>query len=396
MGMAEGGLASLPVPDGMFDEPTNGGFDDGYAGGGLVAFAGGGPAKQMTDEEYLNYILRKESGGRNYDKYGKPLTSKAGAKYAMQVLPSTARSPGFGITPARDDSAEEYNRVGREYALALRNQFGDVGGAAAYNMGPGAYQQYKAGKRGMPGETQNYISGLGSLANAGGEGGDTREGGFPGERADILGLAGDFREALSTNAKPETKRRDEMMADIEAGLSPEAQKRAEDRDKNEVMLDFAMRLLGTNESNFATAIGKAGSETLPEYKKARTARAAMARADREALAALEGKSNEEKRQIEALALELAKAQAGLLSDERKMDLQYTIAQMDDSTKRAIAKMSTWADVYTSVFGKSMDYRTAQLNAGQRAEAARLKAESDAEDPFGGGSADTGTYLGSFQ
>jgi len=35
--MAMGGLASLPIPDQMFDEPDNGG----YAGGGLVAFAGG-------------------------------------------------------------------------------------------------------------------------------------------------------------------------------------------------------------------------------------------------------------------------------------------------------------------------------------------------------------------
>ncbi len=44
-GMAMGGLAVLPVPDDMFDEPTNGGFDDGYRGGGLVAF------REGTDEE---------------------------------------------------------------------------------------------------------------------------------------------------------------------------------------------------------------------------------------------------------------------------------------------------------------------------------------------------------
>lgn len=42
MGMADGGLAMLPVPDTMFDEPTNGGFNDGYAGGGIVAFSDGG------------------------------------------------------------------------------------------------------------------------------------------------------------------------------------------------------------------------------------------------------------------------------------------------------------------------------------------------------------------
>lgn len=37
MGLAGGGLAELPIPDAMFDEPTNGG----YANGGIVAFAEG-------------------------------------------------------------------------------------------------------------------------------------------------------------------------------------------------------------------------------------------------------------------------------------------------------------------------------------------------------------------
>jgi hypothetical protein len=46
-GMAAGGLAALSVPDGMFDEPTNGGFDDGYRSGGLVAFARG----DLVDDE---------------------------------------------------------------------------------------------------------------------------------------------------------------------------------------------------------------------------------------------------------------------------------------------------------------------------------------------------------
>lgn len=44
-GMAAGGLTALPLPDDMFDEPSNGGFDDGYRSGGLVAFNPGGPVK---------------------------------------------------------------------------------------------------------------------------------------------------------------------------------------------------------------------------------------------------------------------------------------------------------------------------------------------------------------
>jgi hypothetical protein len=35
----------------MFDEPTNGGFDDGYAGGGLVAFAMGNEVEEEEDPE---------------------------------------------------------------------------------------------------------------------------------------------------------------------------------------------------------------------------------------------------------------------------------------------------------------------------------------------------------
>jgi hypothetical protein len=46
-----GGLSDLPVPDTMFDEPTNGGFDDGYAGGGLVAFAMGNEVEEEDPED---------------------------------------------------------------------------------------------------------------------------------------------------------------------------------------------------------------------------------------------------------------------------------------------------------------------------------------------------------
>jgi hypothetical protein len=49
MGMADGGLAALPVPDMMFDEPTGGEF----AGGGIVAFDAGGPVGVPDDMQIL-------------------------------------------------------------------------------------------------------------------------------------------------------------------------------------------------------------------------------------------------------------------------------------------------------------------------------------------------------
>lgn len=87
-----------------------------------------------------NSLRTVESGNRDFAPDGSPVTSPTGAKYAGQVLPSTAKDPGFGITPARDDSPEEYNRVSDEYLAAMLQRYdGDVGKAlAAYNVGAGA------------------------------------------------------------------------------------------------------------------------------------------------------------------------------------------------------------------------------------------------------------------
>jgi hypothetical protein len=46
-----GGLSDMPLPDGMFDEPSNGGYGDGYAGGGLVAFLTGGEVKDKDKDK---------------------------------------------------------------------------------------------------------------------------------------------------------------------------------------------------------------------------------------------------------------------------------------------------------------------------------------------------------
>jgi hypothetical protein len=48
-----GGLSDMPLPDGMFDEPSNGGFNDGYAGGGMVAFLEGGEVEDKNKKQYI-------------------------------------------------------------------------------------------------------------------------------------------------------------------------------------------------------------------------------------------------------------------------------------------------------------------------------------------------------
>ncbi len=154
-GFAEGGLASLPVPDSMFDEPSGGGFNEGYAGGGIVAFAGGGEVYRMGD----GYVYADGSpapapepgstvrrgaqrligsgvvdSGESFDvpivpPYARP--DKPGREYSAPIAPSYARpdrpedpplrparkvfSPAPGLRP----------RTERDYKPGERIPFGD-------------------------------------------------------------------------------------------------------------------------------------------------------------------------------------------------------------------------------------------------------------------------------
>jgi hypothetical protein len=83
----------------------------------------------------------------------------------MQVMPSTAANPGFGITPAQSNTPAEYDRVGREYRAALQDKYG--GNLArmwgAYIMGPGNMDKALA-KYGddwlshVPGTVRSYVA----------------------------------------------------------------------------------------------------------------------------------------------------------------------------------------------------------------------------------------------
>lgn len=116
-----------------------------------------------TDLDRLVSVVRQlESGGQgDYGKDGQPLTSRAGARYAMQVMPATAKAPGFGIRPAADDSPEEYNRVGREYLAALSQKYGGnvAMTLAAYNGGPAHVDKAVAAARkaGRPQDWPEYL-----------------------------------------------------------------------------------------------------------------------------------------------------------------------------------------------------------------------------------------------
>lgn len=123
----------------------------------------------------FDILIGTESGGKQFDKYGKPLTSSAGAKGIAQVMrktgPEAARLAGREWDEALYENDLEYNKaLGRAYFKEqLRVNGGDLAKAyAAYNGGPGrlkealqkAQKPENAGRSWldfMAGETRDYV-----------------------------------------------------------------------------------------------------------------------------------------------------------------------------------------------------------------------------------------------
>ena len=129
----------------------------------ISAPAGGlGTAPQMSPitratPSMLSAVEQVESGG-NVNA-----VSPAGARGPMQLMPATAAQPGYGVSPAMDDTPEENRRVGADYLNAMLSKYdGDVDMAlAAYNQGPAATDRWIAAGANpddIPGgaETRNY------------------------------------------------------------------------------------------------------------------------------------------------------------------------------------------------------------------------------------------------
>lgn len=105
-------------------------------------------------------VMQVESGGNP------AAVSSKGAMGTMQTMPGTLRDPGYGVTPARDQSSAEMERVGKDYLQAMLRQYGDPRLAlAAYNWGPGnvdrAMQTHggnvEAVLANAPAETRAYV-----------------------------------------------------------------------------------------------------------------------------------------------------------------------------------------------------------------------------------------------
>lgn len=118
------------------------------------------PSATAPEDDLVERVIQQESAGNPH------AVSPKGAMGLMQVMPATARDPGFGVKPmdpAKAFDPEENRRFGTEYLTAMQNRYGGDTEAAlvAYNAGPGRADQFvKTGrnKASLPKETQDYIA----------------------------------------------------------------------------------------------------------------------------------------------------------------------------------------------------------------------------------------------
>lgn len=124
------------------------------------------------DPQFLDFVNKhqqQESGGKQFGKDGKPLTSKAGAVGIMQLEPSTAKEAaaraGVPYDPIALQYDPAYNKLlGTVHVAHLLGKYnGDTQkAAAAYNAGEGSVDRATDANGNLivgnlPQETQNYI-----------------------------------------------------------------------------------------------------------------------------------------------------------------------------------------------------------------------------------------------
>lgn len=106
-------------------------------------------------ESWIRSVMRVESAGNA------AAVSRAGAMGLMQVMPGTyaelrARY-GLGANPfdIRDNVL-----AGTAYLREMFDRYGATGMLAAYNAGPGRWEEHLAGRRSLPSETVGYLARL--------------------------------------------------------------------------------------------------------------------------------------------------------------------------------------------------------------------------------------------
>lgn len=370
MGMADGGLATLPVPDAMFDEPTNGGFDDGYAGGGLVAFADGGstlsdPAdwgayiEQMARNVYPNLEVagRGRTAARNAEVGG-----VAGSYHLidaardLRVPPGMSKSdfiaklkntfgPGYDILPSKGNSVhvEPGPALGR--LVRAKTPF-DPANVSRLRMAEQAPRAAAA---------PTATAGLAAIP------------GVP----EQMSIEQAFQQATPVYDKlapaPKREAREALLAYAKEYGSPEAIKKQAEQDKWMTLAQIGFNMAASNSPYLLQAVGAAAAAALPGAKEDKKAREARKREMLRMYAEVEGLDNQDAKERVNGILGVAKTSLDMNDKQitRATDWAKMQAQEQGATERTRMQVAGQKDVANITAGSYAKTAEAQAEVAKR-------------------------------
>jgi hypothetical protein len=317
-----GGLSDVPIPDGMFDEPSNGGFGDGYAGGGMVAFAPGG---DVDFERFRKAIIDQESGG----DYGVANAEGSGALGAYQFMPPTARALaerlGLPYRPELLQGSKGRSKEGRAYQDALGTaqlqdaiKFGggDIGKAGAFHFaGPN--------KSGYGPKTRKYEQDILRRYSGSKEGSEmmpernisTAEGrGMSYE--DSAALAG----RLLKDPEEYAQAKEEARARFAEMRSPEEYEKQRKGDMWQTLAEIGFNMASSKAPNVLQAIGEAAVAAMPGARADRKERKELKDRALDGLLKLGAQDRTQAKEVLSLGTDIY--QTGLKQEQFDQELNY--------------------------------------------------------------------------
>ena len=343
-----GGLSDMPLPDGMFDEPSNGGFGDGYAGGGLVAFARGGA---MTDEEAWSRIKRLEGG---LGPKGEMRVSSAGAVGPSQLMPATApeaaKIAGLPWDEKRYRTDPAYNEaLGKAYYLSrVAARGGDYNKAALdYHTGMGNVDKGKIGPAGR--EYLRKFSGA-EIPN--------RDINTPeGQVASIEDIFGRLQERFGPSAE-ERAAREKLTARAEELTSDEYQNKLRKESLWETLAAIGFNMASSKSPSLLQAVGEAAAAALPGAAADKKERKALKDRGLELMVELGAKDRKEAIPLWNMATEAAKTNMQQQQFTKKLELderQVAVAENRLNEEIRLAGLTKPEDIKDRIQRYALDF-----------------------------------------
>jgi len=317
-----GGLSDVPIPDTMFDENRNGGFNDGYAGGGLVAFANGGWGRTIEGTATrlipgLGITSRQRSADKNAEVGGVP-DSFHQTDDARDFVPP----PGMSMAALHQKLKAQF---GSEYDVL------NEGDHVHIEPGPGLAKSGLAALT-NPEQAANPRTPM-----------DMPGGNLADQMMPAYERAGQFYDAFMP--KPKTEAREKLKERVQEGLSEASQKKEKDYDKWSTLAEIGFNIAGSNTPNFLQAVGAAASAALPGAKKAKEAREARADKLLTQYAEIEGIENAEARQRVSFMLDFGKTELELKDKDLTRGTNWAIQTMQDATQRRGQNLNYDASIF---------------------------------------------------